>query len=79
MDDSDEDDSDAGPLVKMEESDDKIVKTHLAPEDAKVAGELQAGIDRIRVGRCSPCLILKYLTNMSCYSLKDSIRPNPTA
>lgn len=51
MDDSDEDDSDAGPLVKMEESDDKIVKTHLAPEDAKVAGELQAGIDRIRLKR----------------------------
>lgn len=53
MDDSDDDDSDAGPLVKMEESDDKVVKTHLAPEDAKVAGELQAGIDRIRVRRCN--------------------------
>lgn len=49
MDDSDDDDSDAGPLAKMEDSDDKVIKAHLEPEDAKVTGELQAGIDRIRV------------------------------
>lgn len=47
--DSDDDDSDHDPLAKMEDSDDKVVKTHLAPEDAKAAGELQAGIDRIKV------------------------------
>lgn len=47
--DSDDDNSDASPLPKMEDSDDKVVKTHLAPEDAQAAGELQAGIDRIRV------------------------------
>ena len=52
MDDSDDDDSDGGPLVKMEDTDDKIIKTQLGPEDAKVTGELQAGIDRIRV--CQP-------------------------
>ncbi|KAI0477494.1 hypothetical protein GGR56DRAFT_411478 [Xylariaceae sp. FL0804] len=49
--DSDDDDDDTLPLVKMEDSDDKVVKSHLAPEDAKVAGELQAGIDRIRLKR----------------------------
>lgn len=48
--DSDDDDND-NPLIKMEEADDKDVKTNLAPEDAKVAGELQAGIDRIRLKR----------------------------
>ena len=47
--DSDDDNSDASPLPKMEDNDDKFVKTHLAPEDAQAAGELQAGIDRIRV------------------------------
>ncbi|KAI0888185.1 uncharacterized protein GGS22DRAFT_94312 [Annulohypoxylon maeteangense] len=49
--DSDDDDNDDGPLTKMEDSDDKDVKIHLAPEDAQVAGELQAGIDRIRLKR----------------------------
>jgi hypothetical protein len=48
-DDSDDDDDDEDPLAKMEDIDDKVVKSHLAPEDAKVTGELQAGIDRIRV------------------------------
>lgn len=50
--DSDDDDDDRLPLAKMEDTDDKDVKTHLAPEDAKVTGELQAGIDRIRVSSC---------------------------
>ncbi|KAI1446603.1 hypothetical protein F5Y02DRAFT_67694 [Annulohypoxylon stygium] len=49
--DSEDDDNDVNPLVKMEENDDKDIKTHLAPEDAKVTGELQAGIDRIRLKR----------------------------
>lgn len=49
MDEDSDDDDDDSPLAKMEESDDKDVKTHLAPEDANVTGELQAGIDRIRV------------------------------
>jgi hypothetical protein len=49
-DDDDDDDSDTKtPLDQMEDSEDKVVKTHLAPEDAQAAGELQAGIDRIRV------------------------------
>ncbi|CAJ2505034.1 Uu.00g124280.m01.CDS01 [Anthostomella pinea] len=52
MDEDSEDDDDVDdPLAKMEDTDDKIVKTHLAPEDAKVTGELQAGIDRIRLKR----------------------------
>lgn len=45
----DDDDDDENPLAKMEDVDDKVVKSHLEPEDAKVTGELQAGIDRIRV------------------------------
>ncbi|GAP88277.1 putative beta-lactamase-type transpeptidase fold domain-containing protein [Rosellinia necatrix] len=53
--DSDDDDDDenplANPLAGMEDVDDKIVKSHLGPEDAQVTGELQAGIDRIRLKR----------------------------
>ncbi|KAI2610591.1 hypothetical protein GGR54DRAFT_374033 [Hypoxylon sp. NC1633] len=47
----DDEDSDATPLVKLEETDDKAIKTHLTPEDASVTGELRAGIDRIRLKR----------------------------
>lgn len=47
--DDDDDDDDANPLAKMQDVDDKVVKSNLGPEDAKVTGELQAGIDRIRV------------------------------
>ncbi|KAK8069317.1 hypothetical protein PG994_005933 [Apiospora phragmitis] len=52
MDDSDDDDDDSkNPLLKMEDTDDKDVKTHLAPEDAELQAELKAGIDRIRLKR----------------------------
>ncbi|XXG95699.1 hypothetical protein Hte_001969 [Hypoxylon texense] len=51
MDEDSDDDDDDSPLAKMEDTDDKDVKTHLAPEDATVTGELQAGIDRIRLKR----------------------------
>ncbi|KAI0868766.1 hypothetical protein GGS24DRAFT_198230 [Hypoxylon argillaceum] len=50
-DDDDDDDDSAIPLAKMEDIDDRVVKSHLGPEDAKVTGELQAGIDRIRLKR----------------------------
>ncbi|KAH8666336.1 hypothetical protein BX600DRAFT_380460 [Xylariales sp. PMI_506] len=50
--DSDDDEDDGGdPLSKMDDADDKIVKTHLAPEDAELQAELKAGIDRIRLKR----------------------------
>ncbi|KAI1814224.1 hypothetical protein GGS20DRAFT_577008 [Poronia punctata] len=49
--DDDDDDDEEDPLAKMQDSDDKVVKSHLEPEDAKVTGELQAGIDRIRLKR----------------------------
>ncbi|KAI1100790.1 hypothetical protein F4804DRAFT_33797 [Jackrogersella minutella] len=49
--DDDDEDNDVDPLTKMVDADDKDVKTHLAPEDAKVTGELQAGIYRIRLKR----------------------------
>ncbi|KAI0407315.1 hypothetical protein F4802DRAFT_595539 [Xylaria palmicola] len=51
QDSDDDDDDDEGPLAQMEDTDDKVVKSHLGPEDAKVTGELQAGIDRIRLKR----------------------------
>jgi hypothetical protein len=49
--DSDDDDDDDAQdvLPKLEDIDDKVDKTHLAPEDAQVAGELQEAIGRIRV------------------------------
>ncbi|KAI1500899.1 hypothetical protein F5X99DRAFT_225854 [Biscogniauxia marginata] len=49
--DSDDDDDDEDPFAKLEDSDDKVIKTLLEPEDAQVTGELQAGIDRIRLKR----------------------------
>ncbi|KAI2628153.1 hypothetical protein GGS21DRAFT_527990 [Xylaria nigripes] len=50
--DSDDDDEHEDLLAKMEEDmEDKVVKPQLGPEDAKVTGELQAGIDRIRLKR----------------------------
>ncbi|KAI1343054.1 hypothetical protein F5Y15DRAFT_371938 [Xylariaceae sp. FL0016] len=51
QDSDDDDDDDDDPLSKMEDNDDKVVKTHLSPEDAKLTGELQSGIDRIRLKR----------------------------
>lgn len=59
MDDSDDDDDDSkNPLLKMDDTDDKDVKTHLAPEDAELQAELKAGIDRIRVSIGSSICIL---------------------
>lgn len=53
LEDSEEDDEDdAG--VKMEDVDDKDIKTHLSPEDARFQGELAEGVGRIKVrGSCS--------------------------
>lgn len=49
--DSDDDDSDDEPeiLGKMEDIDEKDVKSSTAPEDVKFTGELADGVDRIRV------------------------------
>lgn len=49
--DSDDDNDDNDRLSKMVDTDDKDVKTHLAPEDAQLTAELKAGIDRIRLKR----------------------------
>ena len=46
--DSDEDDEDAEIVGKMEDVDDKDVKTMLSPEDAKYSGELADGVGRIK-------------------------------
>jgi hypothetical protein len=47
--DSDEEDEDAELIGKMEDVDDKDVKTMLNPEDAKYQGELADGVGRIKV------------------------------
>jgi len=47
--DSDEDDEDVEIVGKMEDVDDKDVKTLLSPEDAKFQGELADGVGRIKV------------------------------
>jgi hypothetical protein len=49
LEDSEDDDDDDNGAVKMEEADDKEVKTLLSPEDAKFQGELADGVGRIKV------------------------------
>lgn len=52
--DSDEDDDDEAEILgKMEDIDDKDIKSSNAPEDAKFTGELADGVDRIKVGKWS--------------------------
>lgn len=48
VEDSEEDEDDESG-VKMEDTDDKVIKTHLSPEDAKFQGELADGVGRIKV------------------------------
>ena len=55
VEDSDEDDDDIEVVGKMEDVDDKDVKTMLSPEDAKYSGELADGVGRIKVS-----LLLSY-------------------
>lgn len=47
--DSDEDDDEPEILGKMDDIDEKDVKSSTAPEDVKFTGELAEGVDRIRV------------------------------
>ena len=47
--DSDDDDEDNEVVGKMEDVEDKDVKTLLSPEDAKYQGELADGVGRIKV------------------------------
>jgi hypothetical protein len=47
--DSDDDDEDREIVGKMEDVDDKDMKTLLSPEDAKYQGELADGVGRIKV------------------------------
>lgn len=49
--DEDDDDVDAAAKMKMDDVDDKPVKTNLSPEDAKFSGELADGVGRIKVSR----------------------------
>lgn len=54
--DSDEDDDDESEILgKMEDLDDKDIKSSNAPEDAKFTGELADGVDRIKV--CTSFLV----------------------
>ena len=47
--DSEEEDDDVEIVGKMDELDDKDVKTMLSPEDARHQGELAEGVGRIKV------------------------------
>lgn len=58
--DSEDDDEDAEIVGKMEDVEDKDVKTLLSPEDAKFSGELADGVGRIKVS-CFYCSM-----NCSC-------------
>lgn len=51
--DSDDDEDDAETVGKMEDVDDKDVKTLLSPDDAKFSGELADGVGRIKVSTTS--------------------------
>ncbi|TPX18863.1 uncharacterized protein E0L32_011478 [Thyridium curvatum] len=51
MDEDSESDDDSDQILgRMEDVDDKVVKSKVDPEDAKVTGELAEGVDRVRVG-----------------------------
>jgi hypothetical protein len=52
--DSDEDDEDPEIVGKMEDVEDKDVKSLLSPEDVKFQGELADGVGRIKVSHISP-------------------------
>lgn len=57
MADSDDDDEDVEIVSKMEDVEDKDVKTMLSPEDAKFSGELADGVGRIKVGTSSHIIL----------------------
>ena len=69
--DSDEDDEDAQIVGKMEDVDDKDLKTLLSPEDAKFQGELADGVGRIKVSYViavlSRSLLTRYLAQASTF------------
>lgn len=47
--DDDDDDDDVNVVGKMDDVDDKDIKTTLDPEEAKFSGELADGVNRIKV------------------------------
>lgn len=49
VEDSDEEDEDVEIVGKMEDVDEKDIKTLLSPEEAKYQGELADGVGRIKV------------------------------
>lgn len=56
--DSDEDDDDGAAIIKMEDAEDKDVKTLLSPDDAKFSGELADGVGRIKASQIILAVIL---------------------
>lgn len=51
VEDSEDDDDDIDIVGKMDDIDDKAVKTTLSPDDAKFSGELADGVNRIKLKR----------------------------
>ena len=56
IEDSDEDDDDSEMVSKMDDADDKDVKTLLSPEDAKFQGELADGVRQIKASSFPLCV-----------------------
>ena len=63
--DSEEDEEDTEIVGKMEDVDDKDVKTLLSPEDAKFQGELADGVGRIKVSYVVAIVLVPILTSNS--------------
>ncbi|KAH8598836.1 hypothetical protein B0O99DRAFT_614291 [Bisporella sp. PMI_857] len=78
--DSDEEDDEAGVVSKMEDIDDKDVKTLLNPEDAKYTGELADGVNRIKLKRQHSAEPLSALSRKSPGSIgSTSVGETPPA
>lgn len=61
VEDSDEDEDDTEIVGKLDDVEDKDVKTMLSPEDAKYQGELADGVGRIKVRLSSHLPVLKLI------------------
>ena len=72
IEDSDEDDDDNGMVSKMEDVDDKDVKTLLSPEDAKFQGELADAVRQIKV---SLIILLSYVIGLTQYNSSSANIP----
>lgn len=79
MEDSDEEDDDVEIVGKMEDIEEKDVKTMLSPEDAKFTGELADGVNRIKLKRQHSAEPLNPNSRKSPASASTSVGATPPA